>query len=59
MKQNCIIKKLWKLFGEDFPKHMEQEGAWLGSKLDFAPFRTLPFSLDFDTGIGYTGPFCF
>lgn len=59
MKQNCIIKKLWKVFGEDFPKQTEEEGAWLESKLDFAPFRTLSFSLDFDTEIAYTGLFSF
>jgi len=25
-------KKLWKLFGEDIPKQMVEEGAWLESK---------------------------
>lgn len=59
MKQNCLIKKLWKFLGGDSPKQMEEESASKVSELDFAPSRTLSFSLDFNTEIACTGSLSF
>lgn len=61
MKEKLVIKKsaqqLQILLLKVYPKKKKEEADWLENKLDFAPFRTLYFSLDTDTEIAYIGTF--